>query len=229
MKKKSLLLFICTALCICGCRTKEYSVVPFTEEDGTRVEQDDRGDTYYLESLPRTIVYDDKEIILNSISFYEDKVDHAYAFYALVDFDMSNLTDDDIYWMQEDGDLDVSIHITDEENEFDFKDFSFLRKIHLSDGTYRFAFTLRDKYRYSLSNKSCSLIVYMTQGGKYEYKSDDGEVSELDKCDTYYYFGCPIPEQLDTSDSIDEFTYNAMLEGFQNQLEFYKNMYNNLD
>lgn len=227
MKKKLImaLLIVCVSSYIFGCHTKEYSVVPFTEEDGTRVEQGESGDTYFLKSLPRTIAYDDKEIVLNNISFYEDKTEHAYVLYALVDFDMSNLTDDDIYWMQEDGDLDVTIYMDDEDNEFDNESLSFLRKVHLTDGTYRFAFWLGDSYRYSLSGKTCDLCVYINQGGKFEYKNDDGEIRELDKRDTYYYFGCPIPEQLETSDSIDEFTYNAMLEGFQNKLDFYKNIY----
>ena len=230
MKKKLLIasLLIGLSLSIYGCGNTNMSGKE-TEADGTSVEHKDSGDIYCIEGLPRNLVYDGKEITVKSITFYEDKVDHAYSLYALVDFDMSGLTEDDIYWLGKDNDLEVIVYVDDEENEFDNERLSLLRTVQLPDGTYRFAFQMRGSYRYSLCGKSSDLVVYVTQGGKYKYKNKDGEITELDKKDIYYYFGCPIPEELESSDAIDEFTQNAMVEGFQNQLEIYQDIYDDLD
>ena len=197
-------LLTCIALCICGCGSVDYSVVPFTEEDGTRVEQGESGDTYFFESMPRTITYDEKEIKLSNISFYEDKLKHSYNLYVLVDFDMLDLTEDDIYWMEKERDLDVSVYVDDEDNRFDNETLSLLRKVRLSDGTYRFAFCTSGVYRYNLCGASCDVSIHMTQEDTYEYKNSKGERRELNKEDTYYYFGCPIPDQLESSDAIIE-------------------------
>ncbi len=230
MKKKLLItsLLIALSLSIYGC-SNTYMSDKETEADGTSVYHKESGDLYYIETLPRNIVYDGKEVTVKSINFYEDKENHAYSFYALVDFDMSDLTDDDIYWMEKDNDLEVSVYVDDEDNEFDNERLSLLCKVRLSDSTYRFAFQMGGSYRYSLCGKNCNLMIDMTQGGKYKYKNKDGEITELDKIDSYDYIGYLIPEELETSDAIDEVTQKAMVEGLKNEIEFYKDIYDDFD
>ena len=196
MKKKLLIasLLIGLSLSIYGC-SNTYMSDKETEADGTSVEHNDSGDIYCIEGLPRNLVYDNKEITVKSITFYEDKVDHAYSLYALVDFDMSGLTEDDIYWLGKDNDLDVIVYVDDEENEFDNERLSLLRTVQLPDGTYRFAFQMRGSYRYSLCGKSSDLVVYVTQGGKYKYKNaislnDIGWQLRLGKLNTGYIIVC---------------------------------------
>lgn len=233
MKKKLLItsLLIALSFSIHGCsktntntntktNTNTYVADMDMETDGTSIFHMVDGDTYYMETLPRKIIYDDKEFTLKSITFYEEKVDHAYFLLALVDFDVSSLTEDDVYWMQKDNDLYVTVSIDDEENEFDDKELTFLQKVWLSDGTYRYVFRMQDNYRYSLCGKVSNLAVYVTQGGKYEHENMDGEMEELDKKDTYYYYNCPIPEELETSAAIDEFTQKVIIEKIKEDLVY---------
>ena len=45
-------------------------------------------------------------------------------------------------------------------------------------------------------------------------------MEELDKKDTYYYYNCPIPEELETSAAIDEFTQKVIIEKIKEDLVY---------
>lgn len=221
MKRKLLLITCCLTISFTnlGCGSSNYnesnSINLETSDNGTSIMRRDSGDTYTIESIPHDISYDGKNIILDSVNLYEDKVDHGYSLYALVNFDFSDLSDDDIYWMEEDEDLDVTIYVDSEQNKFeDERMNTFSRIRRTTSDIYSVALRISDKYRYSLSNDSYNVCVNLKQGGTYKY--DD---SELDKTDTYYYFDLKIPEDIETTSSIDKFTYDSMVASLNNQLK----------
>ena len=209
MKKAiSIILAVILSISMCACSSTQPDS---TEEDGTTVKHEESGDTYIYESFPRTIIYKDYTLSLDAINFYEYNTDSSgYPKNIIVSlrFDLSDLTDEEFYWFQEDNEttfdsdrpIHSSLNVTSEDNEFDYEDLMHLKTIFLLDSKYAvYYYTMYPSsrnYRYSLAGEHISIGTYVKSGGTFKYKDRD-----LDKTDTYYYFE-DIPETLETLDDL---------------------------
>lgn len=223
MKKVSIVL-LSLALLLSGCSSSEPTQE--TLDDGTEVTHYERGDNYTFESFPRDVVYNDTSFELSEVEFYEWSSDgYANNLFVVLYFDMNNMSDEDLYWFKNDEaeaissssvfelPLRADISIDSEQNGLDSESLSLAQNIYSSDNYKVLVYQLTG-YRYSLAGDPFSLALYVKQGGTYEYTNDDGETSDLDKEDTYYYFG-DIPSELDDLDVLRlnrESVYNAIFE-----------------
>lgn len=205
MKKRFLcilfsLLFIFSLSC---CSSNE--AVSITEADGTTVEKRNSGNTYTFEKFPRKIEYNDTSFTFDSVEFYEYPIEYSQNLLAVLYFDMNPMSEEELYWFQNEEDeafglydrpLVTSVSVYSEQNDFDHQSLSLLENVLFSDNYLVYIYELTN-YRYSLAGESISISAHVKQGGTYEYEGDDGEISDLDKSDTYYYF-CELPEKLET-------------------------------
>ena len=224
MKRKLLLFLVLIIFLLPGCSSS--TPTQETEDDGTTITHNKRGDTYNFESFPRRIVYDNTSFSLDEIEFYEHSFDgHAKSLFVILYFDMNDMSDDDLYWFKSDESdaessyslferpLLVTLSVDSEQNDFDSEDLSLRESFYTSDNFKVMVYQL-DGYRYSLAGEHISLSVHVKQGGTYEYVNDDGESSDLDKEDTYYYFN-DIPSDLDDLSSLQSNNasiYSAIFE-----------------
>ena len=197
-----------------------------TLDDGTEVLHDERGDTYTFESFPREILYNDTSFSLDAPEFYEWSSDgYANNLLVILYFDMNNMSDEDLYWFKNDeseaintsslfeSPLRADVSVDSDQNEFDSESLSLTQNIYFADN-YKVLVYQLSNYRYSLAGDSVDFALHVKQGGTYEYTNDDGEVSNLDKEDVYYYFG-DIPSKLGDLEDLrlnSESVYNAIFE-----------------
>ena len=224
MKKKLSLFLVLLILLLPGCSSS--GPTQETEDDGTTITHDERGDTYNFESFPRKIAYDNTSFSLDKIEFYEHSFDgYAKSLFVILFFDMNDMSDEDLYWFKSDEStavntsslferpLRVSLSVDSEQNDFDSENLSLRESFYSSDNFKVMVYQL-DNYRYSLAGEHISLSIHVKQGGTYEYVNDDGETSDLDKEDTYYYFN-DIPSELGDLNSLQSNNasiYSAIFE-----------------
>lgn len=223
MKKVPIVLLLLVLL-LSGCSSSEPTQE--TLDDGTKVTHYERGDNYTFESFPRDVVYNDASFSLSEVEFYEWSSDgYAKNLFVILYFDMNSMSDDDLYWFKNDGaeaassssifelPLRADVSVSSEQNDMDSESLSLTQNVYSADN-YKILVYQLTGYRYSLAGDPFSLALYVKQGGTYEYTNDDGETSDLDKEDTYYYFG-DIPSELDDLDNLRlnrESVYNAIFE-----------------
>ena len=109
MRKWGALLLV--LILITTCSFSAIKVSEFTDQYGnrcflyTRPSDDALGNSYsvHLNSLPYTFDYNDKEITLLHIGTYQTIINHEYYPFIHYKFDVSQLTDDEIYWLSKDN------------------------------------------------------------------------------------------------------------------------------
>lgn len=198
MKKKFYMLLMALSMIVTsGCSNTANNSTSETLEDGTHVIHSDSGDSYFLEDLPYEITYDDTSFVFKNVDFYEDSVGYETYLYAVVYFDMNNMTDEERYWFQKEYEEAISeylspllssIYITSEKNEIDFEP---MEKIYeeIFSNNYRIAVFKFGPYQHSLSEQEFFISIDVNQGGTYESENSDGELTEYDKSDNYSLSG----------------------------------------
>nr|DAE09214.1 MAG TPA: putative peptidyl-prolyl cis-trans isomerase [Siphoviridae sp. ctkJH11] len=221
MKKQILCTILLTlfSFTFLGC-SFDKSSEGYVEEDGTEVRTEDHGNTYTFEKFPRKIEYNETSFAFDSVEFYEYPVEYSKNLLVALYFDMNSMSEEELYWFKNeeneafgvtDRPLHTFVSVYSEQNDFDSEDLSLLKRVFFADNYIVYVYELTN-YRYSLAGESISISAHVKQGGTYEYENEDGEINDLDKNDTYYYFG-ELPEELeDLSDFADKRpnVYNAV-------------------
>lgn len=193
----------------------------FIENDGTTVLVSDYGNSYTLKQLPKNLKYNDKSILLETIEFYQDKNNYVYDLYAIVTLNLSELSDEEIYWMLKNNDLDYySIDIDSEKNEYKDKPLSYLNK-SLQNSELKLLFYLQEDSRYSFESGTFDFNFQIKQSEKYT----DDKGNAYNKRISYSYYDENICEEgntLPSTEELDEITYKAMYDGFEGIKDYWK-------
>lgn len=222
MKKQILCTILLTlfSFSFLGCSSDKSYSERYVEEDGTEVRTEEQGNTYTFEKFPHKIEYNETSFTFDSVEFYEYPVEYSKNLLVVLYFDMNSMSEEELYWFQNEEDeasgpydrpLVASISVDSEQNGFDSERLSLLKNVFFADNYKVYVYELTN-YRYSLAGESISISAHVKQGGTYEYEDEDGEISDLDKEDTYYYFS-ELPKKLeDLSDfsSKRQNVYNAI-------------------
>ena len=220
--KKVYVILLALVFLLSGCSSSDPTQE--TLGDGTKVLHDDRGDSYTFDSFPREILYNNTSFSLDAPEFYEWSSDgYANNLLVVLYFDMNNMSDDNLYWFKNDESeainasslfelpLRADVSVDSDQNGFDSESLTLTQNIYFTDN-YKVLVYQLSNYRYSLAGDSVDLALHVKQGGTYEYTNDNGNISDLDKEDTYYYFG-DIPSDIDNLDDMRlnrESVYNAI-------------------
>lgn len=205
MKKFAFLLLAFTML-FSGCSSTNGSTRERTTDSfGNTVYESEGSRTVMIHSLPYDLKYNDYNIPIIDVSFYENEVDYEYTLFIVTTLDVSSLTDADIKWLREE-DLDVDAYITSEKNEIDFKSASMLGSLLLTDSkeliiVHTSPFTLES--RYSFEGSKVSVTLTATQEETYERKKDDGSKLTLHKSEEVDY-STTIDNSIPDTDNIDD-------------------------
>ena len=117
--KKLLFLLICLCVVLSGCGNPDLWTDSFkdkipkttyaTDDNGNTTMTEKSGDTTIAGNLPCAIKYNGKNVYLKSVDFYEHYDDggtYSYFLYCVVTFDVSELDNADVHWLQkEDADV----------------------------------------------------------------------------------------------------------------------------
>lgn len=200
MKKAIPVTFILIAMfllvSLCGCSAN--SVTPSQTnmentyyEDGSYSYQTPSGISYNIKTLPFTLQNNDLQMDLVDAQYYEvySEANHGYTGYAIAVFDRSNLTDDDIYWM------DKMEYAT---REFDVN--AFIRKKDSSDSSFMVSFWNKydQNYWYRIFRTS-ETMRYSLGGGQISIQSV-WDANNDDAQDMWYHYIIEIDEETDYSD-----------------------------
>ena len=112
MKKRLALFLVIILIPTCSLADK---LAEFTDQFGNHCSINDYntyGTTYsiLLNSLPYTFVYNGKDITLLRADTYQTIINHEYFPFFHLKFDVSQLTDSEIYWLSKD-DMDYEIRL----------------------------------------------------------------------------------------------------------------------
>lgn len=214
--KRCIILILCLCLLLCGCgNSSPVSTGPTlsaTDPMGNRIEYSDRGKSVSVKNLPCHIEYNGSTFELTGVEMYESYSEETYSYflYAIVAFDVSDLTDAEIHWLtKEDIDVYMLFDQAKSDDDVDFAYMSVLGSLHLTDtGELFYVFTPSywNAYRDSFAGSGCFLSIKVTQQDTYQYKDTD-----LQKKFSYsYYFD--IPDDMKDSEAIEQPLYDYMVK-----------------
>lgn len=197
----SLILVSSLLICLCGCSVGS-NIKQSTDENGNLIFSSDRGVDIRTENLPATVKYNETDIKLKSVEFYEGYSGKTYTYdlYTVIKLDVSNCSDEELHWLQEE-DVEIRTYVTCESNGYDFDDLTNLRKILYPD-TKEFVFVemtpYSDENRKSFSNSEITICVDVTQEKTYVYKDTNLN------CTNTLTYNTEIGETITNIDDISE-------------------------
>lgn len=203
-------LFFCAA---CENQNDARPTLPPTDENGNSIEYSEKGKSVKIKNLPCVVEYNGSEIELESIEMYESysKETCSYFLYSVVAFNVSNLTDEEVHWLQdEDAKAFMLYNNNDENGESDFCHMEKLGSLYLKDTHelfYAFAPSYYTAYRDSFAEKSCSFSFRVKQEETYAYDKE----TDLNK-EYYYSYLFSIPSEMEDSEAIPRPLYDYMVK-----------------
>lgn len=167
MKKAfaAMLLVLMLSLTACGSTAPKMDVA--ADADGNRTIKDQYGTTVYPSELPCSLQYNGEVIAIKGFELYQMESDYEWYLFALVDIDMSNLSDKGYHWLFEDKDIDCSVYLDKGANKFDFANMEQLgNRIQYTDvKQYKICWIspITSKYKESFENTEVHLSVRAKQ------------------------------------------------------------------
>lgn len=187
MKKWGITFFLVFVLTLTGCGNA-YEEEKTTEQDGTVVTKSESGIKKRVNSIPYDDMnYNDSTLGIKSVELCQMQYNDGYMPYVIVQFDISKLSKEDIYWLFENDekDFDINVYIDSEKNRIDFQNMDILYLGKDSNKTICI-FTLYDYYKFDISDMEVTVCVDLLQNEKFTYENKDtGEVSDLRKENSY--------------------------------------------
>lgn len=189
MKKWGIIFFLLFVFTLTGCGNEyEEEEEKATEQDGTVVTKSESGIEKRVNSIPYDgMNYNDSTLGIKSVELCQMQYDDGYMPYVIVQFDISKLSEEDIYWLFENDekDFDINVYIDSEKNRIDFQNMDILYLGKDSNKTICI-FTLYDYYKFDISDMEVTVCVDLLQNEKFTYENEDtGEVSDLRKENSY--------------------------------------------
>lgn len=189
MKKWGIIFLLAFVLTITGCGNGyEKEEEKTTENDGTVVTKSESGIKKRVNSIPYDgMNYNDSNLGIKSVELCQMQYDDGYMPYVIVEFDISKLSEEDIYWLFENDekDFDIHVYIDSEKNRIDFQSMNIL---YLGKDNRKTIciFTLYDYYKFDMSDMEVNICVDLLQNEKFTYeKKDTGKMSDLRKENSY--------------------------------------------
>lgn len=189
MKKCGIIFLLAFTLMLTACKSDyEEEGKKTTEKDVTVVTKSERGIEKEVNSIPYDgMNYNDSTLGIKSVKLCQMQHDDGYMPYVIVEFDISKLSEEDIYWLFENDekDFDIHVYIDSEKNRIDFENMNTLYLGKDSNETMCI-FTLYDYYKFDMSDMAVTVCVNLKQKDKYTYKNKEtGEISQLNKENVY--------------------------------------------
>lgn len=202
---KRLLIFLLLIFLLCGCSGIDYQASQNIEENTNILYSDENGTSYTFDELPIEIEYGSGVIKCTKAELYQEKSEHGYYLYGIVAINLNDLSDDDVYWLDKNKEMNISLMVDNELNELENLSLSSL--CITDDYNVRFyIFDTKDEYRYSFDKSNTSMFIRL----------DNSELF-----DTYMYSF--DTEKVKSTEELDPDLYRAMSNALDKQIEFWKN------
>lgn len=189
MKKWGIVILTIAVLVLTGCGNGyEEEKIETTETDGTVVIERETGIEKNVKSIPYdSMNYNDSTFGIKSVDLCQMEYKNGYMPYVIVEFDISTLSEEDIYWLYENDqkDFDICVYIDSEKNRIDFENMDTLY-LGKDDSKVICIFTLYDYYKFDMSDMEVTVCVNVKQNDKCTYQNKNtGEISDLRKENSY--------------------------------------------
>lgn len=189
-----------------------------TLDDGTTIKHGIFGDAYDYKTLPGTMYYNDKKIIFESLDSFEFYYDYEYQQFVVLTLDMSDLTDKDLHWMDEENALKTpKLSMNEGANKLDSDDLYSAGTAKKDKKIYYFYYS--DGYKESCAGTKISTIITIDQDNKNNKENKD---SNLKPSNTYTYSKYVIPEDVESPETMDEWLYNSFNNNLQTIISNYR-------
>lgn len=180
---KSLSVFLIIVLFLTGCSQDEtqqagtQQAETETEASAKLINENKNAKSLSILKLPyNEVVWDDRTFSIKDARLYQEKVGHGYMLYAVIDYDMTSLSEDDIYWLTDAGTIrppfDSNAYVTSEKNNLKT---SSMRTLHrsLKDGILSYMYYSGiDEYQYDFSDARVSLCTLVEQKDGFDINYD---------------------------------------------------------
>ena len=226
MKKFFILLVTCILL-LAGSQynsKRSHSLDANTYRDSDIIYESESGKSYSIDALPYDMVYNDITIKLLSSEYYQSKTDHGYNIYVVLNLDISDLSDDDLYWIEKDEALASRVYLDKGKNNINFDGMSELCYLDVK-GVRKIAFWNHEEYRYDFEATEATISIDIDQNETYKYKSDEGKTTLLNKTYTYFFNYTIEGTDIKSESDIDSTLYNKMIKSFDNLKDIYNNLF----
>ena len=169
--------------------------------------------TCFPNNLPATAKYNDTYITVENVEFYQNLVDYSHNLFAVITIDVSELDETQIHWLRE-SDLDVSVYLTNEKNEYDFSSMPNLGSLLIKDQQKSY-FVLTSSFlkenRYDFAGSEAAIIVTVTQEETYDHVSSDNKHYDLNKKESVHYT-TTVPDNIPEAETIPNPLYKYVGE-----------------
>lgn len=206
---KIIILVIMLVFMLCGCSlntNNQTSEATNSLPEGITLihESEDFGNSYSCDQIPFSLPYGETSIQCSSAKLYQSRSEHGYYVYALIEVNVNDISDDDLYWLEKNEELNPSIMIDNESNNMENKHLSNLCRLE-KGGIIYYVLDSLEEYRYSFENSNVSLFIHLDNGKMYDS----------------YMYSFDVENVTDISE-IDKDIYNAINDALQRKIEFWK-------
>jgi hypothetical protein len=91
-----------------------------TDAYGNRIIKSQHDIAVYPKELPCYLTYNDEAVIVKDIRLYQMEANYEHTLFAIVEIDLSELSDKSYHWIFEDKDLSYNVYLDGGKNKFDF-------------------------------------------------------------------------------------------------------------
>jgi len=186
MKK---LFLVCASLLLSGCATSKTDTIANVTPTPIAIEtifQADGLADYKCNELPIEIPCGEGTLKCTTVDIYQKKSEYGYYLLGIVTFDLSNLSDADIYWLDNDRHFESCVTIKDKNDPTEKIKLGRLH-IHDDNDTRYYMLWEYKEFRYPFENLDCSMIVKIGNGKlwdtyNYDFQAEKTKsVYEIDK------------------------------------------------
>lgn len=193
--KKLMMLLLAVAVCFgavaCGDSTDKKETI-YDDEDGNSIFELESGMDVLIEKLPyEKITYHGSIFSVSSVQLFQGKTEHGYVPVVILDFNIDDLSEDEIYWLEKDfstdfsGGFNVYVTVSDKKNNID-DDRMYLMGDEFNKEHQYIIFQTYDEYRHNLYDMSVDVVIRTEQDETYMY-DEEGREKTKNKLNEYSF------------------------------------------
>lgn len=193
--KKPMMLLLAVAVCFgavaCGDSTDKKETI-YDNEDGNSIFELESGTDVLIEKLPyEKITYHGSTFSVSGVQLFQGKTEHGYVPVVILDFNIDDLSEDEIYWLEKDfstdfsGGFNVYVTVSDKKNNID-DDRMYLMGDEFNKEHQYIIFQTYDEYRYNLYDMSVDVVIRTEQDETYMY-DEEGREKAKNKLNEYSF------------------------------------------
>lgn len=207
--KKIFFILLSISIILVGCDKKsDDETNPNILEDGSQIKKTSKGLSCTFETLPNEMFINDSKLVFDSVDIYQESSPSGFGYYAyvLLNVDISQLDDKELYWLDQDQtewynshdtNVKTDVYYKSKNNNVDFESMEYIGRVD-GEKTYNYVFVTEKESKNNLDDIGLTCSFEFKQDDKYK----DGS-TEINKINDYTYY---VDEYIQDKPQIKNFS-----------------------